>query len=338
MLQVQPHYALAGLNTFGMQVYAARYATFDREEDLAGLQQEPAAAAGILVLGGGSNMLFTGDVPQLVVHNRIKGIVKLREDGQHVWLQVGAGEIWHELVLYAVAAGYAGIENLSLIPGTVGAAPIQNIGAYGVEAKDVIEAVRYYDIASGTFTVLRNEDCRFAYRDSIFKHGLKNKAIITAVTFRLNKIPVFNTSYGNIQQELDAMGVTELSIRAISDAVIRIRSSKLPDPREIGNAGSFFKNPEVDTDLYLALKAQYPTIPGYALPGHITKIPAGWLIEQCGWKGYRKDNYGVHKLQALVLVNYGGASGQDIADLSLTIMNSVAERFGIQLEREVQII
>ncbi|PSK94561.1 UDP-N-acetylmuramate dehydrogenase [Taibaiella chishuiensis] len=338
MLQVQPHYALAGLNTFGMQVYAARYATFDREEELAGLQQEPAAAAGILVLGGGSNMLFTGDVPQLVVHNRIKGIVKLREDGQHVWLQVGAGEIWHELVLYAVAAGYAGIENLSLIPGTVGAAPIQNIGAYGVEAKDVIEAVRYYDIASGAFTVLGNEDCRFAYRDSIFKRELKNKVIITAVTFRLNKIPVFNTSYGNIQQELDAMGVTELSIRAISDAVIRIRSSKLPDPREIGNAGSFFKNPEVDTDLYLALKAQYPTIPGYALPGHITKIPAGWLIEQCGWKGYRKDNYGVHKLQALVLVNYGGASGQDIADLSLTIMNSVAERFGIQLEREVQII
>ena len=317
---------------------AARYATFDREEDLAALPLEPAAAQDILVLGGGSNILFTGDVPCLVLHNKIRGIVKLREDSDHVWLQVGAGEVWHELVLYAVAAGYAGIENLSLIPGTVGAAPIQNIGAYGVEAKDVIEEVRFLNLESGAFETLRNEACGFAYRDSIFKKERKGKAIITAVTFRLNKVPVFHTTYGTIQQELDTMGVTELSIRAVSDAVIRIRSSKLPDPREIGNAGSFFKNPEVPTALYHELKAQYPAIPGYTVSEHITKIPAGWLIEQCGWKGFRRGNYGVHQLQALVLVNYGGANGRDIADLSSEIMTSVSRSFGISLEREVQII
>lgn len=338
MLQVQTDYPLARLNTFGMRVAAARYATFDREEDLAALPLDPAAMQDILVLGGGSNMLFTGDVPGLVLHNKIRGIVKLREDNDHVWLQVGAGEVWHELVLYAVAAGYAGIENLSLIPGTVGAAPIQNIGAYGVEAKDVIEEVRFLNLESGAFETLRNEACGFAYRDSIFKKELKGKAIITAVTFRLNKVPVFHTTYGTIQQELDAMGVTELSIRAVSDAVIRIRSSKLPDPREIGNAGSFFKNPEVATTFYQELKAQYPALPGYTISEHITKIPAGWLIEQCGWKGFRRDNYGVHQLQALVLVNYGGAKGQDIADLSLEIMASVSRSFGISLEREVQII
>ncbi len=202
----------------------------------------------------------------------------------------------------------------------------------------MIEEVRFLNLESGAFETLRNEACGFAYRDSIFKKELKGKAIITAVTFRLNKVPVFHTTYGTIQQELDAMGVTELSIRAVSDAVIRIRSSKLPDPREIGNAGSFFKNPEVATTFYQELKAQYPALPGYTISEHITKIPAGWLIEQCGWKGFRRDNYGVHQLQALVLVNYGGAKGQDIADLSLEIMASVSRSFGISLEREVQII
>lgn len=338
MLQVQSDYSLSALNTFGMNVSAAFYAAFDKEEDLPGLRDIPAYAHGILLLGGGSNILFTGNVPQLVLHNKLKGIRTIKEDDEYVWLDAGAGEVWHELVMYAVAQGYAGIENMSLIPGTVGAAPIQNIGAYGVEAKDVIEEVRFFNLETGTFEVFKNADCHFAYRDSIFKGILKNKTIITSVTFRLHKVPVFNTSYGNIQQELDVMGITTLSIKAISDAVIRIRTSKLPDPREIGNAGSFFKNPEVDTAVYDRLKAIYPAIPGYKISEQITKIPAGWLIEQCGWKGFRRDNYGVHKLQALVLVNYGGALGSDIATLSTEIIASVNERFDLTLEREVQIV
>ena len=338
MLQVQSNYPLSALNTFGMDVSAAGYAVFENEEDLVPLRGLPEYAQGILLLGGGSNILFTGNVSRLVLHNKIKGITPIKEDDDYVWIQAGAGEVWHELVLYAVSKGYAGIENMSLIPGTVGAAPIQNIGAYGVEAKDVIEEVRFFNLDTGGFEVFKNEDCHFAYRDSIFKGALKNKAIITSVIFRLRKVPVFNTSYGNIQQELDAMGISELSIKAVSDAVIRIRSSKLPDPRVIGNAGSFFKNPEVDTAVYLSLKVQYPSIPGYTISDQVTKIPAGWLIEQCGWKGFRRDNYGVHQFQALVLVNYGGASGSDIAALSLEIMQSVTDRFGIPLEREVQIV
>jgi UDP-N-acetylmuramate dehydrogenase len=338
MLQVQSDYSLSSLNTFGMNVSAAFYAAFDKEEDLPGLRDLPAYSHGTLLLGGGSNILFTGNVPYLVLHNKLKGIRKIKENDEHVWLEAGAGEVWHELVMYAVAQGYGGIENMSLIPGTVGAAPIQNIGAYGVEAKDVIEEVRFFNLETGAFEVFKNADCNFAYRDSIFKGALKNKTIITAVTFKLHKVPVFNTSYGNIQQELDLMGITTLSIKAISDAVIRIRTSKLPDPKEIGNAGSFFKNPEVDTAAYDRLKAIYPAIPGYKISEKITKIPAGWLIEQCGWKGFRRDNYGVHKLQALVLVNYGGAHGSDIAALSSEIIGSVKERFGLKLEREVQII
>lgn len=338
MLQVQFNYSLSSLNTFGMDIAAAYYATFDKEEDLSSLRDEPAYAHGILLLGGGSNILFTGNVPKLVLHNKIKGITKIKEDDEFIWIRAGAGEVWHELVMYAVDKGYAGIENMSLIPGTVGAAPIQNIGAYGIEAKDVIEEVRFFNLGTGAFEVFENEECHFAYRDSIFKGALKNKTIITSVVFRLRKVPVFNTSYGNIQQELDAMGITDLSIKAISDAVIRIRTSKLPDPREIGNAGSFFKNPEVDTVVYDSLKMIHPSIPGYKISESKTKIPAGWLIEQCGWKGFRRDNYGVHKLQALVLVNYGGANGSDIAALSSEIMASVSDRFGINLEREVQIV
>ncbi len=339
MLQVQSDYSLAALNTFGMDVAAAYYTEIETEEDLPAVLEEPAFKAhGFLLLGGGSNILFTGDVPKLVLHNKIKGITTLKEDDEFIRIAAGAGEVWHELVMYAVNQGYAGIENMSLIPGTVGAAPIQNIGAYGVEAKDVIEEVRFFNLESRAFETFKNEDCLFAYRDSIFKGALKNKVIITSVVFRLRKTPVFNTSYGNIQQELDAMGVTVLSIKAISDAVIRIRSAKLPDPKQIGNAGSFFKNPEVDTVIYQRLQAENPAIPGYKTGEARMKIPAGWLIEQCGWKGFRRDDYGVHKLQALVLVNYGGASGADIAALSTEIMASVATRFGINLEREVQIV
>jgi UDP-N-acetylmuramate dehydrogenase len=237
-----------------------------------------------------------------------------------------------------VAHQYAGVENLSLIPGTVGAAPIQNIGAYGVEVKDVIESVRYWNIADRSIAVLYNPDCRFAYRDSIFKQELKGNFIIIDVVFKLSKTPNFNLSYGNIRQELERMGITSLNIQAVSDAVIQIRRSKLPDPAVVGNAGSFFKNPEIAISQYKSLLEAFPDMPGYPVGDSNMKIPAGWLIEQCGWKGYRRDNYGVHPLQALVLVNYGGATGKEIYNLSTEIMQSVEEKFGIQLSREVQVV
>lgn len=338
MLQPVPGISLLPFNTFGMDVRAAYYSVLSQKGDLLRLEAFDAFKAGVFILGGGSNILFTKDVPQWILHNKIKGIDRIKEDADHVWLQAGAGEVWHDFVLYCVDQGLAGIENLSLIPGTVGASPIQNIGAYGVEIRDVLEEVHCYDLEEKTFRIFTNEECRFGYRDSIFKGVLKGKVVVTAVVFRLNKKPEFNTSYGNIQQELDAMGVKELSAKSISDAVIRIRTAKLPNPKEIGNAGSFFKNPEVPDAVYSRLKDTYPTIPGYQLTDGKTKIPAAWLIEQCGWKGFREDDYGVHQYQALVLVNYGKAQGAAIAALSEKIMSSVVERFGIQLEREVQII
>ncbi len=321
-----------------MDIHAKYYTELSDEQELALLHSNEAFKNGVLVLGGGSNILFTDDVPKWVLHNKIKGIRKEKEDDTYIWLSVGAGEIWHDFVMYCVQHNYAGVENLSLIPGTVGASPMQNIGAYGVEVKDIMESVRFFDLEQNTFQTYTNEQCAFGYRDSIFKNALKGKVIITEVVFRLRKNPVFNISYGNIRQELDVMGIQELSIKAVSDAVIRIRSSKLPDPKKIGNAGSFFKNPEVPAAFYEKLKEEYATIPGYKLEGNKVKIPAGWLIEQCGWKGFRENNFGVHKDQALVLVNYGGANGSDIAILSERIMASVEKQFGIILEREVQIM
>lgn len=321
-----------------MDIHAKYYTELSDEQELALLHSNEAFKNGVLVLGGGSNILFTDDIPKWVLHNKIKGIRRVKEDDTYIWLNVGAGEIWHDFVMYCVQHNYAGVENLSLIPGTVGASPMQNIGAYGVEVKDIMESVRFFDLEQNTFQTYTNEQCAFGYRDSIFKNTLKGKVIITEVVFRLRKNPVFNISYGNIRQELDAMGIQELSIKAVSDAVIRIRSVKLPDPKKIGNAGSFFKNPEVPAAFYEKLKEEYATIPGYKLEGNKVKIPAGWLIEQCGWKGFREDNFGVHKDQALVLVNYGGANGSDIAILSERIMASVEKQFGIILEREVQIM
>jgi UDP-N-acetylmuramate dehydrogenase len=338
MFEPVAHFGLYPFNTFGMDVEAAYFSPVRKEEELLELKHQEAYKHGIFVLGGGSNILFTKDVSAWVIRNEIKGIEKIKEDDAHVWLKAGAGEVWHLFVLYCVNNNYAGIENLSLIPGTVGAAPMQNIGAYGVEVKDVIETVRFFNIASETFEEYNNEACRFGYRDSVFKRLLKGKIIITSVIFKLNKQPVFNTSYGNIKQELDAKGITELSIKAISDAVISIRSSKLPDPKVIGNAGSFFKNPEIPASQYQQLKMEYPGMPGYKINETTTKVPAGWLIEQCGWKGFRENDYGVHQHQALVLVNYSKARGAQIAALSERIMASVHDKFNIHLEREVQIV
>lgn len=338
MFQPVAHFSLYPFNTFGMDVHASYFDILSKEEELLHLKEQEAFKKGLLILGGGSNILFTQDVPQWVLRNEIRGIEKIKEDEEYVWLRAGAGEVWHGFVLYCVNHGYGGVENLSLIPGTVGASPIQNIGAYGVEIKDVMDSVRFFDLEKETFVIFTTEQCQFGYRDSIFKRSLKGSIIITSVVFRLRKRPVFNVSYGNIQQELDLMGIKELSVKSISDAVIRIRSAKLPDPKEIGNAGSFFKNPEVPEKTYSDLKEQYPSIPGFKVSDSIIKIPAGWLIEQCGWKGFRENDYGVHRNQALVLVNYGKAKGKDIALLSEKIMTSVQDRFNIALEREVQII
>jgi UDP-N-acetylmuramate dehydrogenase len=300
------------------------------------------AAAGALpvprkVLGGGSNVLLTGPVQGVVLLNRLKGRRVVRETEEHVWLEAASGENWHELVCFALDHDWAGIENLSLIPGTVGASPMQNIGAYGVEVRNVIEQVTAWHWARQELVQFSNAECRFGYRDSIFKHALKEQVFITSVTYKLSKKPVFQTSYGAIQQELERMGIRELSIRAIADAVTAIRRSKLPDPKVTGNAGSFFKNPTIPQQQFEALSAAHPGMPGYAAGPALVKVPAGWLIEQCGWKGYRRADAGVHPLQALVLVNYGGAKGHDIWQLSKDILQSVQERFGISLEREVQV-
>lgn len=338
MINIEKDYALDQLNTFGMSVKAPWFSVLKQKEDCTGLAAAAPEGRPMLVLGGGSNMLFTRPPDQWVIKNEIKGIELIGEDATHVWLKVGAGEVWHEFVLYCISQQYCGLENLALIPGTVGAAPIQNIGAYGVEVKQLISRVHFWDLEKGSFTYLDNEACKFGYRDSIFKQTLKGRYIITEVEWKLSKTPSLNTSYGNIKDELEVMGVENPGIKDVADAVIAIRSAKLPDPKVVGNAGSFFKNPEVANEVYAAIKAQYTEAPGYKVGADKTKIPAAWLIEQCNWKGFRQGDAGVHPKQPLVLVNYGNASGSEIFALSTQIIESVKEKFGITLEREVQII
>ena len=336
-MQVQQNVSLLPYNTFGIDMPATYFAVLDNEAMLAEIADEKRFSGQIHALGGGSNILLSKPVEGLVVRNQLKGIEIIKEDDAHVWVRVQAGEVWHELVLHAIQNNWAGIENLALIPGTVGAAPIQNIGAYGVEAKETIDTVTAWHWNEKAFINYTNKECAFGYRDSIFKHGMKDKVFISSVTFKLNKQPDFNTTYGAIEQELQKMNVSTLSIKAIADAVIAIRSSKLPDPKQIGNAGSFFKNPTIIMDHFELLQTGYPDIPSYPINASHVKIPAAWLIEQCGWKGTRRGNAGVHEKQALVLVNYGHAKGADIWQLSTDILQSVNERFGIMLEREVQV-
>ena len=296
-----------------------------------------ALPTGPLIIGGGSNILFTQDVDGLVLRNEIKGMDICQEDTDHVYVKTGAGENWHHFVQYCINQGLAGVENLSLIPGNTGASPMQNIGAYGVELKDVFHELEAWHIKDKAWVKFSNTDCQFGYRESVFKKAFRDQFIITSVTYKLCRKPVFHISYGAIEQELSRMGITELSIRDISDAVIRIRSSKLPDPAVIGNAGSFFKNPEIGQEQFEGLKLTYPKIVGYPLPGKQVKLAAGWLIEQAGWKGYREGDAGCHEKQALVLVNYGHATGQEIFTLSEKILQDVQAKFGVTLEREVNI-
>jgi UDP-N-acetylmuramate dehydrogenase len=342
-MEIQENISLKSLNTFGIDVSARYFANFNSVNELHELlafnqPQTTNNKQQTLILGGGSNMLFTKDVDGLVLKNEILGIREIKEDEHHVYVQAGAGVNWHHFVLHCIHNGWAGVENLSLIPGNVGASPMQNIGAYGVEIKDVFFSLEAFHIKDKKLVNFSVNDCDFGYRESVFKRKFKNEFVITDVTYRLNKVPQFNTSYGAIEQELERMGAKELSIQTISQAVINIRSSKLPNPAEIGNAGSFFKNPEIQKAKFKSLKEEYPGIVGYDLPNGNVKLAAGWLIELCGWKGYRKGDAGCHAKQALVLVNYGNATGKDIYDLSEDILQSVKKKFGVVLEREVNIV
>lgn len=337
---LQQDVSLKPYNTFGIDAKARYFARFGNMEQLKELLQSQPA----LVLGGGSNILLTQDVDGLVLKNELMGIQKLGEDEQYIYVKAGAGENWHGFVLHCIANGWAGVENLSLIPGSVGASPMQNIGAYGVEIKEVFHQLTAYHIHDKETVVFNAADCQFGYRESIFKHTYKGQFIITDVTFKLSKQPQFNISYGAIAQQLESMAVQDLSIRAISDAVIAIRSSKLPNPAEIGNAGSFFKNPVVPQQQYEQLKEKHPSLVGYMQADGSVKLAAGWLIEHSGptadssWKGYRQGDAGCHAKQALVLVNYGHATGQQVYDLSEAILKSVQDKFGVLLQREVNII
>ena len=336
-MQVQENYSLKKYNTFGVEAYAKQFASFSSGEDLYSLTTHYSPLT-TLVLGGGSNILFTKDFDGLVLKNEIKGIHTVHEDEDHVYIKAGAGENWHRFVQHCIDHNLAGVENLSLIPGNVGASPMQNIGAYGVEVKEVFYSLEAFHLKEKRVAEFTLNDCEFGYRDSVFKRKYKDQFVILNVTYRLNKTPQYNISYGAIKEELEKMQVKELSIRAISQAVINIRSSKLPDPNVIGNAGSFFKNPEVDKHELHELRRISPEIIGYDLPNGNVKLAAGWLIEQCGWKGYRKGDAGCHEKQALVLVNYGNASGKEIYDFSEEIKLSVKEKFGVDLEREVNIL
>lgn len=341
MLTIQSHVSLKPYNTFGIEANARYWVEISNEEDLQIiLHLSDYIDKPKLILGGGSNVLLCQDFNGLVVKVAIQGINLIREDEAHVYVTAGAGVNWHELVVFCVERGYAGIENLSLIPGTVGAAPMQNIGAYGVELEQVFESLTAIHVLTGEKRTFLRADCAFGYRESVFKRALKDQYIITSVTFQLDKHPTFHTRYGAIQETLTEMGVSDenLSIKAISQAVIRIRRSKLPDPAQIGNAGSFFKNPEISKRQFDALKTQYSELPGYPVGDETVKVPAGWLIEQAGWKGYRLGDAGIHTKQALVLVNYGNATGNELIALAKQVQASVLTKFGITISPEVNVV
>lgn len=329
--------SLKPYNTFGIDVKARNFVEVTSVEELRETLTNMYASE-LFILGGGSNMLLTKDVEKTVVHINLKGREIVEETEDEVVLQAMAGENWHEFVRYCISKNMGGLENLSLIPGNVGTAPIQNIGAYGVEIKDSFESCTAMDLQTLELMTFSREDCKFGYRDSIFKNEAKGRYIITSVNFRLRKRNhKLNTSYGSIDQYLEEKGVNNPTIGDISEAVINIRESKLPNPKELGNSGSFFKNPVVSIEKLKELQAQFPEIPFYAVDENLVKVPAGWLIERAGLKGYREGDAGVHTKQALVLVNYGSATGKEILALSKKIQKKVEEMFGIEIQPEVNI-
>jgi len=338
MSDIINNYSLKNHNTFGVNAKAKYFASFSSEDELAELlKNDICKTEPLLILGGGSNILLTQDFDGLVLANNIKGIEIITEDEESTNIIVGAGEIWHDFVLWSIQQNLSGIENLALIPGLVGASPMQNIGAYGTEVKDVITKVNYIEIESRNKKSFTNSECDFSYRNSIFKEELKGKVVITEVVYKLSKTPLNNTKYGAITDELKRLN-KEPSPESIAQAVINIRSSKLPDPKILGNSGSFFKNPIIETTQFEKLKKEFPEMVGYKVSETKIKIAAGWLIDNAELKGYREGDAGVHKNQALVLVNYGNASGLEIINLAKEIQEIVKEKYGIQIEPEVNIL
>lgn len=336
---IQTDVNLAPYNTLHIEARASSFLSVKSSDQLVRfITGSKAEYSDLFVLGGGSNVLFVDDYDGLVLHVDIKGKEVVEETEDHIDLKIGAGENWHETVCYCVEKGWGGIENLSLIPGTVGAAPIQNIGAYGVELEEVFQSLEAVELSTGDIKSFMKEECRFGYRDSIFKNELKGKYIVTQVTLRLSKKPEVNTSYGAISKELERRNIENPTIRDVSEVVIDIRNSKLPNPDDLGNAGSFFKNPIVSRQKYEHLKMEYPSIPGYELNDIEIKVPAGWLIEKAGLKGKVYGNAGTYKQQALVIVNHGGATGKEILELSNKIRITVKNKFGIELVPEVNIV
>ncbi len=336
-MKILENISLKPYNTFGLDVKAKYFVEVNNLTDLKEIVKANDSQK-LFILGGGSNMLLTTDIDKIVVKLNLKGIEVIETNDNSVLVEAQAGENWHEFVLWALSHDFGGIENLSLIPGNVGTTPIQNIGAYGVEVKDCLHSCKALNLKTLKIEEFTNKDCEFAYRESIFKNSLKDQYIITSVTFKLTKNQHnLKIEYGAIQKELDTDKIQNPTIQDISNAVIRIRQSKLPDPKEIGNSGSFFKNPIVSTETFNHLINIYPNMPHYILNDQEVKIPAGWLIEKIGFKGYRIGDAGVHNLQALVLVNYGKATGSQIKKLSQTIQNEVNKVFGISISAEVNI-
>ena len=338
-MNIIANYPLLKLNTFGVDVKAKYFVSINTVNELIELTKtEVFKDLQLLILGGGSNILFTKDFDGLVILNNIKGKEIIDQNQQSIFLKIGAGENWHELVMYCVENGWGGIENLSLIPGNTGTAPMQNIGAYGVEIKETFVELEALEISSGKIVKFNNSDCEFGYRESVFKNKMKNQYIILNITLELKKNPVLNINYGDVKAILESQNINNPSIKQVSDAIISIRQSKLPDPKIIGNSGSFFKNPIVSLNQLELIKKKYPNVVNYKINENEFKIAAGWMIERAGWKGKKFNNYGVHEKQALVLVNYGLANGMEIFDLSEKIILDIKDKFGITLQREVNII
>jgi UDP-N-acetylmuramate dehydrogenase len=338
MSNILHNYSLKDHNTFGVTAKAKYFASFNSEQELTELlKNNICKTEPLFILGGGSNILLTKDFKGIVLANKIKGINIISEDKHSTSITVGAGEVWHDFVLWSIQKSLSGIENLALIPGLIGASPMQNIGAYGTEVKEVITKVSYIEIESGVKKEITNKECRFGYRNSIFKEELKGKAVITEVVYKLSKTPLNNIKYGSITDELKRLE-KEPSPSSIAEAVINIRSSKLPDPKVLGNSGSFFTNPIIETHEFEKLKKEFPDIIGYKVSDTEAKISAGWLIDNVELKGYRKSDAGVHKNHALVLVNYGNATGLEIINLAREIQQTVKDKYGISIETEVNIL
>ncbi len=339
-MELIKNFSLQKYNTFGLEVYAKYFIEINStEEAIKFFNEKYSLKEEILILGGGSNILFTqNEFDGIIVKNNIPGIHVVKEDEHFFWVKAGAGVVWQTLVESCIKANFGGIENLSLIPGTVGAAPIQNIGAYGVELKDTFEALEAIDISTGEKRYFRKEECHFGYRDSIFKKALKGKYFITSIVLRLLKEPILITYYGNVQEKLNKLQKDDYTIRDVSDVIVEIRRSKLPDPKTQGNAGSFFKNPVIPNELFNAIKKSFPELPSFDHDQELKKVPAAWLIDQCGLKGYKHKGAAVHINQPLVLINDDHATGQDLIELSEIIKEKVNDQFGIHLEPEVTFV